>query len=359
MKIALYSTQIIESTPDLKGYGALELLVGLLAKYYDDHNHEVHLFAPEGSYQPTGKNSHLYSIGKPAQIHPAEAFKAYWANEQSRKALTEADIVHSHDWGYYPYSVYKELKGKLLHSHHGPDPGFITKPLMEHPNLVAVSFTHAKHLSEMSNCTWRAVHNGIDLSKYPPCKDKEDYLLWISRIYPFKGTDRFISICNKLKQKSIVAGGSFGDVQAYVQQIKDMCAKSDYVDFVGEVDFNRKVELYQKARAVVLPTIEYLPRNDGQGMAQFKEPMGIIGLEANACMTPIIVAPTGGWVESVYHGINGFLSVSDDEFISYIKRIDEIKPENCLKIAKQFSYQHMAKEYLKLYKELIEGDGGW
>jgi glycosyltransferase involved in cell wall biosynthesis len=39
----------------------------------------------------------------------------------------------------------------------------------------------------------------------------------------------------------------------------------------------------------------------------------------------------------------------------YIKRIDEIKPENCRKHAEHFSYERMAEEYLKLYKEVIEG----
>lgn len=355
MKIVLYSTHIIESTPDLQGYGALELLVGLLAKYYDEHGHEVHLFGTKGSYEP--KNGKLYAIGNPGQQDSTIAWKAYWDEPRSRQILKEADIIHSHDWGYYPYSVYNELKGKLLHTHHGPDAGFTSKPPMEHPNLVAVSFTHAKYLSEISKCTWRTVHNGIDLSKYQPTKEKEDYLLWISRIYPFKGAHRFIDICNKMKQKGIIAGGSFGDylMQDYVNQIQEMCKKSEYVKYLGVVDFNKKVELYKKAKAVVLPTIEFLPDGKG-GIAQFKEPMGLIGLEANACLTPIIVAPTGGWIETVRHGINGFLANSNEEFISYIKRIDEIKPENCLEVAKQFTYEKMAQEYLKLYELLLQGE---
>jgi len=38
-----------------------------------------------------------------------------------------------------------------------------------------------------------------------------------------------------------------------------------------------------------------------------------------------------------------------------MKRINEIKPENCRKAAERFSYQRMGDEYLKLFSEIIDG----
>ena len=366
MRIAIYSTQVIPTNPNLEQYGGLELIAGLQAKYFEEKGHEVYLFASEGSYQP--KNGHLYTVGKPGQVNPLLAWKAYWDDEKSREALLEADIVCDHSWGYYPYAAYNEIKN-LCHVCHGPDPGFKTPPLIEKPCLIGVSHNHAKRLSWMSGCVFRGVQNGIDLSRYPYQEEKGEYFLWISRIYAFKGCHRFIDICNKAKMRGIIAGGSFGDVKDYVELIKKKVEESDYVTIEGKIgtesisadgqigvgiSHKKKVELYQNAKAVVIPAIETLPTPTGQ-LATFIEPFGLITPEANACGTPIIVTPSGGWQETLLHGYNGFHANSDDEFIYYMKHVDEIKPENCRKMAELFDYRRMGQNYISLFKEILEG----
>ena len=91
MIISIYSTQIIDSRPDLERYGGLELVVGLLTKYIDEETeHTVYLFATEDSYIPKKEDSHLFSIAKAGKIHPYDAFRLYWQDERSRKALYKA-----------------------------------------------------------------------------------------------------------------------------------------------------------------------------------------------------------------------------------------------------------------------------
>lgn len=379
MKIAIYSTQVIPSNPDLKQYGGLELIAGLQAKYFAEQGHEVHLFASKNSYFSTDKdgkkpfeNSFLYAVGDPGKINPIDAWKAYWNDPKTKQVLKDVDIVCDHSWNYYPYSVYNELKN-ICHVHHGPDPGFNpqNKPPMPKPNLIGVSHNHAKQLTKQCGIPVRGVENGIDLSNYPFQKEKGDYFLWLSRIYPFKGTHRFIDICNKAKVKGIIAGGSFGDERQYVDQIKTALSHSEYVTAEGQIgqdsiskdgqkgvgiSHEKKIELYQNAKAIVIPSIEMLPSTQG-GMLQFIEPYGLIVPEANSCGTPVIVAPSGGWQSHLIHGYNGFYSNSDDEFIYYMKRINEINPEDCRKAAERCSYQRMGDEYLKLFEEII--DGGW
>jgi len=379
LKIVIYSTQVIPSNPDLKQYGGLELIAGLQAKHFAELGHEVHLFATKNSYFSTDKdgkkpfeNGFLYAVGKPGEVNPRDAWKTYWDDPKTRQILKDADIVCDHSWDYYCYSVHNELK-HLAKVHHGPDPGFnpANKPPMEKPNLIAVSHNHAKQLTKQSGITFRGVENGIDLNNYPFQKEKKDYFLWLSRIYPFKGTHRFIDICNKAQTKGIIAGGSFGDDRAYVDQIKLALSNSQYVTAEGEIgqdsvgkdgqkgvgiSHEKKVELYQNAKAVVIPSIEQLPSSQG-GIVQFIEPFGLIIAEANACGTPVIVLPSGGWQETMTHGFNGFYANSDEEFIYYMKRIGEIKPENCRKVAEHFSYKRMGDEYLKLFQEIIDGRG--
>lgn len=369
MKIAIYSTQVIPTKPDPDQYTGLEMIAGLQAKYFEEVGHHVSLFASKKSYQP--ENGHLYAVGEPGKTNPYDAFKAYWNDEKSRKALIEADIVVDHSWGYFPYSVHDKLKN-ICHICHGPDTGFKEKPPVEKPNLIAVSHNHAKQLSNMTGCTFRGVQNGIDLEKYPYQKEKGNYFLWLGRIYAFKGTHRFIDICNKGKLKGKIAGGSFGDVKDYVDLVKDMIKKSKYVDQVGQigtdseregqrgvgVTHQQKVELYQNAKAVVLPSVERLPIQNQPGKyTQFIEPFGLITPEANACGTPVITIPSGGWHETMVHGNNGFHANSDEEFIYYMNRVDDIEPWYCRRTAEHFSYRRMGDEYLSLFKEIIEGRG--
>jgi glycosyltransferase involved in cell wall biosynthesis len=76
------------------------------------------------------------------------------------------------------------------------------------------------------------------------------------------------------------------------------------------------------------------------------------------CGTPTVVVPSGGWNESTAHGYNGFFANTDDEFCHFIRRIDEIHPEDCRKQAEHFDYKIMGKNYVKLFEEIISG-GGW
>jgi len=96
-----------------------------------------------------------------------------------------------------------------------------------------------------------------------------------------------------------------------------------------------------------------------QGIAVHNsEPFGLVTSEAGACGTPTIVTPNGGWNESMMHGFNGYFANTNEEFCYYLKRINEIKPENCRWAAERFDYKIMGENYLKLFKEIIES-GGW
>jgi glycosyltransferase involved in cell wall biosynthesis len=209
---------------------------------------------------------------------------------------------------------------------------------------------------------WRAVQNGIPTYKYTfnskPIAERER-LLFVSRMYLPKGVHRAIEIANMMKMPIDIVGGSFGDLSNYTEQIKKMCEQSQYgAKFHGEVSFAKKLEFYMSAKCVILPIIEY-GMTDAQGKPwEWHEPFGLVTSEAGACGTPTIVTPNGGWNESMMHGFNGYFANTNEEFCYYLKRINEIKPENCRWAAERFDYKIMGENYLKLFKEIIES-GGW
>ena len=372
MKICLYSTQVIPSSPNLDEYGGLEEICGLQAKYFDEQGHDVSLFACKGSFFSEedhkeglcSDRSHLYAVG-PKGIDPVQAWKTYWDDPKTRQVLKDADIVVDHSWNWYPYSVHNELK-HICHIEHGPNPSFRTKPPLDKPNMISVSFNHAKTLMKMSpGLIWRSVQNSIPLWKYnmnnKPINERER-LLWISRLYFPKGAHRAIKIAENLKMPIDIAGGSFGQIKEYENLIKDMCDKSSYANFLGPVDFQKKQELFSNAKCVILPIIEQISEEDARKYMQhgawtWTEPFGLVTPECNACGTPCIVVPNCGWDETMIHGYNGFFANTNKEFQYFISQVDTIKPEDCRSMAERFDYKIMGENYLKLFNEIIGGNG--
>ena len=221
MIVSIYSTMVISTPPS--GYGGLENIAYVLARYLDETNNALNLFATNESYQP--KNGMLFATGLAGKVNPDDAIKGFWNNERSRKALVESDICIDFSWNYYLYAFHDKLK-HLCKSWHGPTIGMKNPNNIpvKHPNLIAVGFNHAKHLSQQApNLTWRAVQNGIELDKYkfnPKPINERERLLWISRIYPPKAAHRAIEIANSLQMPIDIVGGSFGDIPQYTNQIK-------------------------------------------------------------------------------------------------------------------------------------------
>jgi len=115
---------------------------------------------------------------------------------------------------------------------------------------------------------------------------------------------------------------------------------------------NRQLlELYNKSRIFVLPSIV--------------EGMSLPPLEAMACGCAVVVTDNGGISEYIVDGFNGLICpIEDAECLSnkvlYLLRNKQKCEEmirNGLETAKQFSYEHMNKEFTDLIKTYLEHKG--
>jgi glycosyltransferase involved in cell wall biosynthesis len=127
----------------------------------------------------------------------------------------------------------------------------------------------------------------------------------------------------------------------YFRQRVQSYLKPNQIEYLGTVSGMKKKRLYANAKAFLNP----IDRD---------EPFGLSVVDALASGTPVVTYRRGAMPEIIKHGYNGFIADSYREFKQYVKRIDEIKPENCRKsVEERFSADVMADNYIDLYKRII------
>lgn len=353
MKIVEVSTGIYKAPPD--GYAGLELIAGLLAQEFDQMGHEVYLMAPEGSYEP--KNGELLSIGKEKELGEQQAFEKH--KERLLELAKEGAIIHSHTWEHRAYLLKRDYpEAKICSTVHGMVP-YKSAPC-EKMNLICCSQAQALVYTQSMNYGDKSVeakyvHHGIDLDAYKYNEDKEDFFFFLSRIYPPKGAHLAIQLCDKFKQNLKVAGGSFGDDKVYTDFIKSRCEKSDYCEFLGEVDFPTKVDLYSRAKGLLVPLIPYAIWG-GTDISVWLEIFGLFMPEALASGTPVITTYCGATPEIIENYKTGFLCSGPQDLEYAITHVETINPKDCLKASKYFNKRRMAEQYLELFGQILNNE---
>ena len=349
LRIALISTPFF-GVPPLK-YGGLEQVVWDLAEGLDELGHLVTIFAPEGSKTP--KHGVLVTTG------PAiDTVGIDWYKEEENRYFKWKDIITNdrydlvcgHDWfGFEYFHRMNNLKLKICHCHHG---GYIwdTAPPFPKPNLIAISkfmrdYTIAYFKQKGFNVDCRFVWNGVNLNRYSfdPLVEKTNRLLYVGRFSAFKQPLVAMRVALNAGLGIDLVGGTFVEDPNYMQQIEKMCEGKD-ITIHKDVSHEYKIELMQKAKAVIIPS-------------KMNEPLNLVSIEAQACGTPVIVTRDGGLPETVNHGVTGFVCDTEEQMIEAIGQIDTIKSSDCRKFVEEnFSRLKMAREYEKLFYQIVKGE---
>lgn len=173
---------------------------------------------------------------------------------------------------------------------------------------------------------------------YPPVEipqtvlpiKKENYYVIGGRVSRHKGHDIAIKAFTKLKLPLKVFGGTFASYG--LDQFKASAGKN--IEFLGEISDEEKWEVMKKAKAFIFPSE--------------KEDFGIIPVEAMAVGAPVIALAQGGTLETVVEGKTGtfFEKRTPDSLINAVNRFEKmkIKPEDCIKRARQFSKERFKKQ---------------
>ena len=303
------------------GYGGIEEVVRLLCDGLSVHGHEVTLYAPPGSSSRASvvtllDETHPDDI-QIAQFEADHVARAFGAIDAAAEQGAPFDVIHDHV-GHTALAMADRVGAPLVHTLHGPFTDDARRFYAEHGAkacIVAISQAQLDDAPpEMGG--GRVVHNPIDCAEWPYREDKDDFLLWIGRMSPDKGPQRAIAAAREAGAPLVLAGPvQPGQETFFAQEVEPQLGRAG-IEYVGEADAARKRELYQRARALLMPI-------------RWPEPFGLVMVEALACGTPVIAFPEGSAPEIVEDGRTGFVVDDEHAMARAVERLDAIDPAAC------------------------------
>jgi glycosyltransferase involved in cell wall biosynthesis len=332
-----------ERVPPL-AYGGTEAVVSVLCEELVRRGHEVRLVASGDSRTTAG----LFSI-YPRSLRTAEDLQAKLPYELIHAALAlkdapSFDIIHNHN-AEMVMAMGHLVDAPMLTTMHNRITAD-TKFVWDHYNgwYNTISDAERAGMPAVANDHYvGTIYNAIDVDTFPYEEEKDDYLLFLSRISPDKAPHLAIEVAKRLGMRIIVAGKIDPnpiDEEYFRTQVAPLL-DGKQVRFFGEATGIQKRALYARARCLVIPLC-------------WEEPFGLVMAESMACGTPVVAFRRGAAEEVVAHGESGFLVEDLDAMVEAVRLVDQIDPRRCRRIVEErFAPESMADGYEKAYQQIL------
>ena len=315
------------------GYGpweqiAYDIATGMLRRGLD-----VTLFAT-GNTRFDGKLVSVVPVG--LNEDPAlsgDVFGALHIGELFRRAA-DFDLIHNNfDWKPLTYALATEAPPLLTTVH-----GFSS------PQILAAYYA----------CAWRSffcsisnadrdpgldylatTYNGVDPAAFPFSDEPGDYLVFLGRFHPEKGTHLAIDVAKRAGVRLKIA--AIPQDEAYFRDFVLPHVDGDRVQFLGPVEKAARNELLAGALALVHLTTR-------------PERFGMTMIEAMACGTPVLGARMGSIPEIVVDGVTGYLCDGVDDAVAKVPLLASLDRRACRKrVEGEFTVERMIERYLDAY----------
>ena len=375
----------------IKGYGGIELVLEGLIDGLQKLNVDFEIFANSERTIKGVKTHALYDEEQFKHIHrPAYdvlpvmgAHVQYALNEIKKDG--NFDVIHDHNGYLGPQLLAWATADKdippVVHTNHGPP--FTGDSTLKHgiPDNTPYWEQLAQNMGRtyivgISDALMRpapkalkrhilpTVYNAIDVNDFPFVADKQNYFITLARFTRDKGQHTAAKLAAKTRSRLRMAGTVAGietnrklllelanpmshyrnteEFRYYSDKVLSYTIRYPRITYSGNMSGKRKMKFISHAKALLFPI-------------EWEEPFGMAVIEALACGTPVIAMNHGAMSEIIEHGVNGFLANDEHEFEEYMRRINEINPEDCRRtVAEKFSSDVMAKAYLARYREAIK-----
>lgn len=344
MRIAQLATNVEKVPPD--GYGGTELVVYLLTEELVRLGHQVSLFATGDSRT----SARLVSVTQKALRTDKTHNMTHWQAFDLRTLMRledlqdEFDIVHNH-MGWQALPTLKRLRCPSITTNHNPIKDYSIDIYKAHRDLpyVAISESYMRNNCGDELNYAGVVYNGIACDDFGKNADRRrDYLLFIGRLDRDKGAANAIRIARRLGLPLKMAGKvDKNDLDYFNNEVKPLLDEPG-IEYVGEVNYQQKIDLYEGAIAVVYPIA-------------FEEPFGLVMAEALASGTPVMALNRGAVSEILQNGETAVVGDSIDDLVNRYDEVSRIDRRVCMeRVREKFCINHMVAGYLEHYERLLK-----
>jgi glycosyltransferase involved in cell wall biosynthesis len=190
------------------------------------------------------------------------------------------------------------------------------------------------------------IHHGLPTETFSPTVEQpEDFLFWLGRFVPEKGPHLAIEAAKACGRPLVLAGTidqHVPEAVAYFEQMIKPQLDGQQIRYVGPVGMQEKIDWFSRAYGLLNPI-------------EWKEPFGMVIIEAMSVGCPVISFAQGSVPELVSHGKSGFLVDDLNEMIHYIGKLETLN-RNVVRahVEQNFSVRVMVEKYTKAYRQSIK-----
>ena len=381
---ALFLTHSFPREPgDAAGSFVLRLAVALR-----DHGIDVHVVAPSADhlpatdrfdgipverfrYAPRRYEKLAYAGNMHTQVRDSWGAKLallgflgseFGSAVRARRAF-EPDVVHAHWWfpGGLVGTWLSGLSGvPLVTTLHGTDVRLARGTAMARPLFRRVLqqssavTTVSRWLAHEVESLVSGVHAAVapmpvatDLFSPGGARDP-NRLLFVGRLTTQKGIEGLIDAMARMRNRAtldVVGDGTLADKLA--SRVREL-GIGDRVNWLGQLSQPRLVDLYRRATALVVPSID--------------EGLGLVAIEAQLCETPVVAYESGGLTETVQHdrtgilvppGDLGALATALDSLLDAPERASEMGRAGRMVALAGFAPESAARRYAGIYRSVV------
>jgi glycosyltransferase involved in cell wall biosynthesis len=338
MKIAQIAP-LAESVPP-KLYGGTERVVSYLADALVELGHEVTLFATGDSLSKARlEPAWPQALRLDPSVRDAFAPLFILLETVARRAA-DFDVVHSHI-DYFGYPLLRRLGTPAVTTLHGRLDLPELSPLYRvYSDVPVVSISDAQR-GPLPHANYLAtVYHGMPETLLAPGHGSGGYLAFLGRISPEKAPDAAIRIAARAGMPlKIAAKIDRVDQEYFSRQIEPLLSQA-HVHFIGEIADHQKSDFLGGAAGLVFPIA-------------WREPFGLVMIEAMACGTPVVAFNHGSVPEVLQHGVTGFIVDSEHAAADAARQLHTLDRSRIrAEFERRFTAQTMARNYLNLYERM-------
>jgi glycosyltransferase involved in cell wall biosynthesis len=340
MKIAQVAP-LAEAVPP-QMYGGTERVVAYLTDALVELGHEVTLFA-SGDSLTKATLAPIWPRALRLDPNVKDPFVPMFMQlETVARRAHEFDVIHCHI-DYFGYPLLRRLGTASITTLHG------RLDLTELPALyglygdipvVSISDSQRAPLPQANYVA--TVQHGLPQNLLAKGSGRDGYLAFLGRISPEKAPDAAIRIAAKAGiPLKIAAKVDRVDQEYFKTTIEPLLSLGD-VEFIGEIREDQKGEFLGNAAALLFPIA-------------WREPFGLVMIEAMACGTPVVALENGSVPEVLENGVTGFIVHSEQQAVDALRRIGSLDRDHIrAEFDRRFTAHRMAQNYLKLYARLAQ-----